>query len=270
MNEMMQNKADETAIDNAPAVQNDGSGGKDTEFSVSREYFGPDGLEKAQARVGEIFANIEKLGLTGDDILSNFGEDFFETDAAKGYGISIVPVSKRSETGEGNVLQFICVAAMPDPVTVQETEKGASWLHEIAVAEMSAKIAQTARSIGKGETATFPLSIMDFVENRKSSGGLTTFNEIAPPFVKWLKSQGLKAMTQKLLRECLSSKAFAEETFSGVSQTVWETMLDRMIAKAEKENLPTAVLTHWKETRDQAIAREIEIDETALSGLDDI
>jgi hypothetical protein len=59
----------------------------------------------------------------------------------------------------------------------------------------------------------------------------------------------------------LQSSAFASSQFEKISQENWVTLLDAMVALANKKGLDPAVLVNWKETRDETV---VDMDEDEL------
>jgi len=82
-----------------------------------------------------------------------------------------------------------------------------------------------------------------------------------------LKDKGLTFMSAPILRQILSSAAFASMHWPKTPQTVWASLLEKMVARATAMGLDPAVLQTWKETRD---AVEMEVPELDLSDFDDL
>ncbi len=235
----------------------DETGDDENAFEVEKCYFGPDELATAGEYLNQVAANYDKISRNFDP----------EKDFPAGYGLSIVPISKR--TNEGNVTIGVAVAAIPDPTTVAEHEKGGDFIRQAVLDSFMAKVANSVRPRADGSTAgTMPFSVEDFIERRGGGASLKAYTEIAPTFVKALRQKGLKFITASMLRQVLQSKAFAEAQFEKIAQNVWEKILDSMVQHASKKGLDPAVLVNWRETRDQVEVPEM--DELDLEDLGDL
>ena len=74
-------------------------------------------------------------------------------------------------------------------------------------------------------------------------------------------------MNAALLKQTLASAAFAEQTFPKIQQSVWEGLLNKMIAAAQAVTKEAGIITTWLETRD---AVEFETSEFELDDLDSL
>lgn len=236
---------------------------KDDEFSlqeVERCYFAPDVL------ASEAMPYLEKIESLNDvKITRNFDP---EKEFPENYGLGIVPITKRSDTGKGNVTIGVCVAAIPDVSLVAEHDKGSEFIRNTVHAFFLTKIANAARPKNDGTSAgSLPFSLDSFLEKREKGEGLKTFTALAPDMVKSLRKRGLKLMTAFILRQVLSSKAFAETQFPKIEQESWLHVIDVMIKAAREKKLDPQVFITWKETRDSATAEEEEFDLTDLGDL---
>ncbi len=223
---------------------------------VVKRYFSPDQLQdEAQAAVSKIVA-IAKTG----EIKRNFNP---EEPFPDGYGLAVIPLSKRGDTpGGGNITIGVAIAAIPDPELVGSHDKGGDFIRAIITDTFISKVANACRPRADGTTApTIPFEIMDFLESRRGRESLKAFSEIAPRFVKALRKKGISYMTAQLLRQTLQSRQFAESQFEKIPQEAWQKVLDGMIVKAREAGLDPAVLINWQETRDATEVADIgEID----------
>ncbi len=246
-----------------PATDNAGDGTDGTETDafklgdVVKRYFSPDQLQdEAQAAVSKIVA-IAKTG----EIKRNFNP---EEPFPEGYGLAVIPLSKRNTTdpGSGNITIGVAIAAIPDPEMVGAHDKGGDFIRAIITDTFISKVANACRPRADGTTApTIPFEIMDFLESRRGRESLKAFSEIAPRFVKALRKKGISYMTAQLLRQTLQSKQFAETQFEKIPQEAWQKVLDGMVVKAREAGLDPAVLVNWQETRDATEVADIgEID----------
>jgi len=216
---------------------------------VTKRYFAPDQLSEAQDYLGKV-VEVAKAG----QIKRNFDP---EKPFPDGYGLAVVPLSKRTE-GVGNVTIGIAIAAIPDPELVGNHEKGGEFIRSAITDVFMAKVANACRPRADGTTApTIPFEISDFLESRRGRESLKAFSEIAPAFVKALRKKGIKFMTAQLLRQTLQSKQFAETQFEKIPQEAWEKVLDGMAIKAKAEGHDPAVLVNWRETRNSTEVAEI-------------
>lgn len=240
----------------AEAVQN-ATDGDDKSFKlddVKRKYFSPDNLEEGVSYVNQII----EIGEV--DIKRNFKE---EDDFPEGFGLGVIPISVRE--GDKNVVKSVAVCAIPDVSIVVNHEKGQQFISDVVQSNFLVKAANAFRVRPDGGTAaTVPETLEDFITSMKGREGLKTFTEIASTFVRALKKKGIKFMTPALLRQTLQSSQFASGQFEKIEQASWVKILDSMIAYAKTKQLDTSILEHWKNTRDEKEA--VEIDDDVISG----
>ena len=233
---------------------------KFTMENVEKRYFAPDQLEDAQTYLGKV-TNVCPDGT----IKRNFNPEETFPD---GYGLAVVPISKRVE-GKGNVSIGVVVAAIPDPASVANHEKGGEFIRSAITDVFMSKVANSCRPRPDGTTATtIPFSIEDFIESRRGRESLKAFTEVASAFVKALRKKGIKYMTPGLLRQTLQSKAFAATQFEKINQNAWQKVLDAMIVKAKAAGHDPAILVNWKDTRDSV--EVVEIEDLDLDDLDSL
>ena len=230
--------------------------------TIAREYFAPAELGKAQEKLTEVLAIAE----TGEiKVVRNFdaGQDF-----PSGYGLAILPISKRTEK-EGNVTVGVAVAALPDPETIANAEGGADYIRKTILDACIAKLANSVRPRGDDNTvaASIPFSVQDFITSSRGGESMATFRKLAPIYVAALKKKGIRFMSGILLRQIFQNATFAESQFPNIPQEQWEAIINSMIAKAEAEKMETSVLVNWKETRAQAEMATGEIDLSDLGEL---
>lgn len=210
---------------------------------IDRRYFGPDQLEVEAQDYVNLVTSIPDVSIKSN----------FEGDIPEGYGLAIMPISKRGD--EGTEVIGVVMAAVPDPETIAAHEKGADFLRDVLLGNMMAKVANSVRPRANGTTAgSIPFTVESFIEGGRRSGSLKTYTSIASKFVKALKGMGLKFITSGILKQTLQSASFAESQFSSVEQENWEKVLNNMIAFAKSEGLDPAILSHWLETRNEAEA----------------
>lgn len=227
---------------------------------ITKRYFAPDQLQEAQGYLTKISA------VCADGTIKRNFEP--EKDFPDGYGLAVVPISKRVE-GKGNVFLGVAIAAIPDPASVAEHEKGGEFIRSAITDVFMSKVANACRPRPDGTVATtIPFTIEDFIESRRGRENLKAFSEIAPIFVKALRKKGIKYMTPGLLRQTLQSTAFAETQFEKIAQAAWQKVLDAMIVKAKAGGFDPAILQNWKDTRDSVEVEEI--DDLDLDDLDSL
>lgn len=242
-----------TAQDNANEEEK--AFGKD---DIDRRYFRPTELQDAQNYVNKI------MTIEGIEVKRNFDPEKGLND---GFGLGIIPISKRVETEEGgkNVVQFVAICAVPDIQVVVNHEKGQNFVSDVVHDHFMSKAANAFRIRPDGSTAaSVPETLEDFITSMKGKEGLKTFTEIAPTFVGALKKKGIKFMTPALLRQTLQSTAFAASQFEKINQESWVKLIDSMIAFAKEKALDPAILVSWKETRDQK--QSTTLDDDVISG----
>lgn len=210
---------------------------------ISKQYFSPADLGKPETaatlnKVGSILASLGKTPVMNFDPAKG---------PAAGFGVAVLPITERQEN-RGNVVKAIGICQIPDPVTIANSEGGAEFINTSILRSVMARIMSALRT----SAASLPATVTDFITVARGEG-LETFRELAPAFVKVLKSKGFTIMNAQTLRQVFSSKAFAEEQFPKVSQDKWVFLIDLMISKAAEAKLSPAILEHWKTTRDQTM-----------------
>lgn len=196
----------------------------------------------------------------------------FDTDKEfpAGYGLAVVPITKIVNNERSNI--NVCIAAIPEFTTVAQAAGGQAWIEEIVQNALVTKVRNAVRPRADGATAlTIPFSVEDFITRAKAESTMTGFNALASGVCKTLKDKvkGL-VINKELLRNALSSKAFAEEFYSKLPQEVWVKVLDSMIAAASGKQLAVSAMQEWRETRDNAglpEAQEVDVDGLDFSDL---
>lgn len=224
---------------------------------IERRYFSPDQLDGDAQDYINLVTSIPNVA-----IKSNFDDE-----VPTGFGLCVMPISKRGE--EGTEVIGVVIAAIPDPETIAQHEKGADFIKDVILSTTMAKVANAVRPRANGTTAgSIPFSIESFIEGGRRSGSLKTYTAIASKFVKALKAMGLKFITSGILKQTLSSASFAESQFANIDQENWEKVLANMVAFAKSEGLDPAILDHWTATRNEA---EAEVDnELDFSAFDEM
>ena len=232
--------------------------------SLDKEYFAPSDLQAGADRANEVLAICNALNVAP---IRNFDPDKpFE----EGYGIAILPISKREEgvtktTG-------VCIAAIPDPATIAESEGGEEYIRNVILNAVIAKLQNSVRPRTNGSVASsVPFTVTDFITSSRGGESMASFSKLAPVFVKALKKKGINYMTVVLLRQVLQSASFATEQFPKFPQEAWENLLDTMILKCATYQedgktiaLDTAILQSWKETRNSVeIEQDIDLSDFA-------
>lgn len=197
-------------------------------------------------------------------------EPVFNFDPAEpipdGYGLSVIPLTKRV-AGQGFIVEGVCISAVPSIDNIISEATGSAWIAKQILSIMLKSI-KTAASKSAEDITSIPLKVGDFITSSRASG-LLAFNACAPLYVKALKEKSprLKFLNKALLRQILSSSAFAEQQLPGVDQAQWVLVINSMIAHAKTESIEAGLLTHWLNTRDQV---EVDTGDIDLSDLDDM
>jgi hypothetical protein len=186
-----------------------------------------------------------------------------------GYDVAIIPLTKRTED-KGNVPVALWVAAIPSLETIAAHEGGQRYIADKIADALINKLANSVRPNEK-KTAdgplSVPLSVDDFIVAATRDQGLSTFREHAKDWVKALRDIGLIAMNASLLRQVLSSAKFAEQQFPKIPQAKWVALIDKMLARAAKENLDPGIIAVWKASRDETVLGAEDFDLAALDAL---
>lgn len=236
---------------NANIEVNAAENGSDERLDFNREFYNPNELPKAQARIDEMLAIMSDNSLP---VSFNFNQE--NPEIPDGYGILVAPLQKRGS--DGNETVGALIAAVPTMDAVLEAEGGEDYIRNAVIDSFVAKVVNAARPRSDGKAANIlPFSLRDYMERKRGSDALKAFAKIAPKFVTALREKGLKGITQSNLRQVLSSKAFAESQYAKLPQKLWEGLLDKMIAYGNAQKLDVSLFENWKETRDQVAAPEI-------------
>ncbi len=224
---------------------------------VEKKFFPAEQLEASTAYINEVIAIAARENV---EPLFNFDT---EAEFPKSYGIAVIPMQKRVAE-RGNQTFGIVIAAIPSVDALQADDSGENWVIKIITDALIRQVTTASKPKEDGMLVSIPFKIADFTTTSRSSG-LAAFNAVASDYVKALKQKGLKFMSKVLLRQVLSSAAFAEQQFPRLSQDNWNLVLDSMVSHVKSKGIDSGILTHWKATRD-----EIEIDDTEidLSDLD--
>lgn len=186
-----------------------------------------------------------------------------------GYDVAIIPLTKRTED-KGNVPISLWIAAIPSLETIAGHEQGGRWIQDTIASALMAKFANTVRPSERKQAAgplSVPLTVDDFIVAATRDQGLSTFREHAKDWIKALKDAGLTAMNATLLRQVLSSASFAAQQFPKIPQSKWVALLDKMIARAQREGLDPGIIAVWKQTRDETVLGADDFDVDALDAL---
>lgn len=220
-----------------------------TMADIKKQFFSIENIEKGSEVATEAMALVETC--KGKSVLNFDPAEDFPT----GYGLVVGPINKRNETTKKTDTIGCYVAAVPSVAHILEIAKeaGQKWIDSVLEDSLIARVANAVRPRTDGTTAaSVPFSVEDFITSNRPEGLLVGFNKLAPTYVKVLKGKGLSFLTTALLRQILSSKAFAEQQFPKIPQASWESLLESMIAKANKDGLTVGLMDEWKETRNEA------------------
>ncbi len=223
--------------------------------NVKREYFGPDEAEKAVEHVSKVMEVCPE-----NSLLANF--DFETEEVPDGWGIAVVPISKRikdDKSGDTSTVNLgAVVARVPSPELILDDEKGKEFVRRVLMDNVFAQIASASRpdkDTGQIDREAFvPKELTDFITIRTKGEGLKTFNMLAPDVLKMLKkkSPALKFLNAALLRQALQNASWANSTLPNIPQEHWEALLKAMIALARKKEADPSILQQWLARRDQA------------------
>lgn len=230
---------------------------------LPRKYFAANEVEQAGAYIDQMQTDYPEMKLE-----ANYDT---EADFEEGYGLLVFPVNTRSEkadaTGEMKRIvktDKIMIARVPDinaMVSGQSGDAAQAFVQDVLTSKFADKLS------GSDKTGSvLPSTLVDFITQRGRNSELAAYNSVAKTMVAALHKRGLKTLTQAILRQCLESNAFAESQYDTVPAEFWVSVLDICAGLATKDNLDTAIFTHWKETRDAAKLAEVKLD-LDLSGM---
>lgn len=229
---------------------------------IDKQYFSPDKVatdgNKAVTEVNAICQVAGIVPVTNFDTTKPF---------PAGFGLVILPIAKRS--GQVTKTLGVCFGAIPDANTIAAAEGGEDFIRTAIMDRLFAKLANAVRPRGDNNevSGTIPQTIADFITKQERGTSLTTFRELAGAYVSALKQKGISFMTPQILRQVLSCTAFARQQLPKVQQTIWNQILDSMIAAANSKKLDPAILIEWKSTRDNVEFEVAELDFSDLAGI---
>ena len=224
---------------------------------VEKKFFPPEQLDAGTSYINEV---MEIASRENVEPVFNFDP---QADFPEGYGISIIPITKRVPE-RGNLTYGIVIAAIPSVETLASDDTGSTWIAKIVTDALLKQVSAAAKPKEEGAVVAIPFKVSEFVTTSRTSG-LASFNAVATDYVKALKTKGLKFMSKVLLRQVLASSQFAEQQFPRLSQDNWNVVLDSMIQHVKAKGMEAGVLAHWKGTRDEV---EIDVTEIDLTDLD--
>lgn len=246
-------------------TENDDATAFKTLDDVQKRYFAPEEIEEG----GQYFLAAQEVAKKHGQgaFVSNF--DFNEPMGSEkgfpeGYGLAIIPISVRTDANKNETVSVVA-AAVPTSQQIATAEGGQAFIDELIISALMTKVANSARPrSGQTGMPILPRSLADFMEGgrRESTKG---FMEVAPAFVKKLKAKGMKNITVAMLRECVQSKAIAEQYFPKVTQEAWTKLANAIVAMGEAKKLDMSVVKHWIDTRDEAGMKVV--DDDALLGV---
>lgn len=227
---------------------------------VEKVYFAPSELDKAADAIKKIEAipNVE-------------ARRNYTNDVPPGYGMLILPISKRDEAAKKRVNIGVAICAVPSlDLLAEQGDKGMQYVVDAVIDAYAVKINNAIRPKADGSvSASIPFSVDDFLTSQRGKEGFKVYSEIADDFVAWLREKGLKSINKVVLRRVLQSKVEAEQLYPRIPQGEWNKLLDSMVAKATKLGKDPATLVNWKNTREQVQAIEDE-DISEFGGLEDL
>jgi len=226
---------------------------------IEKKYFPPAQLE---AGTDYINAVMEIADAENVEPVFNFNP---EETFPEGYGISIVPLTKRVPE-RGNLTYGVVIAAVPTVELLSSEDAGMNWVEKVVTDSLVKQVSASAKPKEDGAMISIPFKISEFITSARSSG-LAAFNLVATDYVKALKTKGLKFMSKALLRQVLASAQFAEQQFPRISQENWQMVLQSMSQHVQAKGAEVGILTHWANTRNETTIDVSEIDLTDLDSM---
>jgi hypothetical protein len=255
---------DTTTTTTAPEAH---AGGEDTKLKLddlARGYFTQTD-PNAETAVATAIAIAEAHGLP-----VSYSWDAGNEPLPEGFDVAVLPVTKRTDD-KGNVPVALWIAAVPSLALIEQHEKGPAYIRDTIATALLNKFANTVRPNEKRQASAGPLSvpksIEDFILAASRDQGLAAFREIGKDYVAALRKAGIAAMNLSLLRQVLSSSAFAGQQFPKIEQAKWTGLIDKMIAAAKAKNLDPGIIEVWKQTRDETTIGADDFDLDALDAL---
>ena len=257
------------------------------ETGVEKAYYSPADMENANTMMAYIEANIPAKQIVRNFTVADDGS--FEV--PEGFGLHIVPLSKR--VANENRVIGVALAVAPDfeNVLLETNDAGETELRDVGLSlfrdlwqdTCAAKIANAVRprgegSIKLGEASNMPRTFEHFIEGRRRGENVQSYTLLQRPIVAALKDKGFAIMSSGILRRALSSAAFAKEQFPEVEQDQWVLILSLFEKRADaykekvKDNasgtvtevakpLDKTIFAKWRNTRNEVVeSQEVNAD----------
>lgn len=249
-----------------------------------RRYFPPSKLNDAFAYVSNIIATIESRNAAlGEGKKENLPFIYnFATEDIKipdGFGLLVSPQLKRvkadqrkTDDEDKQVLVGYVVAQLPDMELLAKSEKGAEFLQNATVSELSRKLKSSVIAHLKGDLASLPSTVEAFLERKSIGEGLEAFNKTCGPIIKVLHDQKFATMHKEQLKNVFMSADYAKDQYPNIPQARWVAIMHIMKEEAAKKSppLPGTIFDTWIASRDTKVFEEAkDIDLSAFGVGDD-
>lgn len=217
----------------------------DADQLKQRKYFKPADLASGVAHLEHVMGSVD-----GTPLHFNFDPENFT--AKPGFGLLIIPQTKKMGKGIERKLESIIAAFVPDIQTVVANPKGADLIGRIWEEAASRRLkGMLSAAVEEGSKVVFPEDEEGFFERASRGEGLEAFNhkEIAAKYVSGFKKQGLETMDKNMLRAILMSESYAKQQFPRITQSQWIAVARKMQSDATKLGLNATIYDTWLENR---------------------
>lgn len=239
---------------------------KITEDQVrTRTYFGPAELSQAADYLTRLKAVLDAWTVDGKatPIPVIMSPGLADGTVPDGFGILVKPNFERAGGGEKMRITHVAFATIPDITAVLASSKGAAFVSDIWIERVARRVGSLINNADG--PVVFPTSLDGYLETGKRTSSLTTFNLLAPVYVKWLKEHGLKSITQPIFKALCMSADFARSLHRQPEEKgQFALILQRMIANGRAKQLDTSLLEVWLAERDETTMHAEELDLTDL------
>lgn len=233
--------------------------------SVRQRIFTTDTLEQLQEYAEQVSLGMISQGLDPDnDIRTNITGD-----VPANFNVLTFPVKKQNEyltnTPQGQKLtkrvenSTFVIAQVPSVDLLLTHTEARAWLEAQVNNFFASKISNTLKS----KSPSIPATIEAFITQASRQDPLTSYKQVAK-IVLPVISKKIPDITSETLQNCLASKSYAETVYRGITQNVWELIINMFITSANtyitidklgnKQTTPldTSIFTHWLNTREDA------------------
>jgi|TARA_R100000501_G_C2612294_1_gene106592 hypothetical protein len=235
----------------------------------TREYFaaGSEVTEKLQPYM----IDVERLAIEASIPIIEFGGD----ELPSGHGVMVAKLQSTVEHDDGSKTRrtdAIVAWPYPDVSLYLGDAEGTKYVAKTLAKDAADQVLRAFRGksaeelLAENVAEDAPVTLQDFITRAGKESALKVYNSMAPGVLKycrgqWPKSKTIKLMNPPMLRECLSSKVYAQSIAPELEAAgMFTTLLGIFKSNASEANLPFDIFDRWAAERDQVEEIEEEFD----------